>query len=297
MNILLTGGTGYIGRELCRLLLARGDTLWVYSRRPERVPGLCGAGVHAVSDLSEVEQLNLDAVVNLAGESIAGGLWTDNRKQKLRDSRIALTETLCHHLSRCEQPPRVFISGSATGYYGEGGDTLLTEDSSVQEDFAQQLCADWEAAAEPARDWGARLVLLRTGLVMGPDGGFLGPLMWPFRLGLGARLGSGQQWMSWIALSDMVRVIAFALDNADVTGPINAVAPAPVTNAGFTRTFASVLNRPAFLVTPAFALKLVLGELSTLLLTGQRAIPKRLQDYGFDFKHLHLESALEAAIR
>ena len=139
--------------------------------------------------------------------------------------------------------------------------------------------------------------MLRTGLVMGPDGGFLGPLMWPFRLGLGARLGSGQQWMSWIALSDMVRVIAFALDNADVTGPINAVAPAPVTNAGFTRTFASVLNRPAFLVTPAFALKLVLGELSTLLLTGQRAIPKRLQDYGFDFKHLHLESALEAAIR
>jgi uncharacterized protein (TIGR01777 family) len=297
MRVLVTGGTGFIGRALCKALDARGDSVWVYSRRPDAVPVLCGPRIQAIDDLSKVEALEFDAVVNLAGESIAGGRWSDKRKQKLLASRIELTNELCRHLEASGSPPRIFVSGSATGYYGDGGDAELTEDSApFTNDFAQELCESWELAADVAEQWGARVVKLRIGLVMGPEGGFLQPLKLPFYLGMGARLGSGRQWMSWVSLEDMVRIIEFVLDNERCSGIFNAVAPSPVTNAEFTKTFAKQLNRPAILFAPSTALKVALGELSTLLLASQRAVPERLVESGFEFSHDSLASALRASL-
>lgn len=293
MRILLTGGTGYIGQALCPSLLDAGHDLYVYSRHPARVKSLCGEEVTGFSDLTLASEGRFDAVINLAGESIAGWPWTDARKRKLRDSRITLTSELCRHLDVAPEKPQIFISGSATGYYGDGGDDVLTEDSAPHEEFTHTLCADWEAAADHASVWGARVVKLRTGLVMGPNGGFLAPLKIPFSLGLGARLGSGEQWMSWISRNDIVRIIEFALTNDDIEGPINACAPNPVTNAEFTRQFAATLHRPVFFMpVPASVLRVGLGEMSTLLLTGQRAIPQRLEQYGFSFEDRNLEDAL-----
>lgn len=297
MKILITGGTGFIGRALCRALDERGDSIWVYTRRPGAVPVLCGPRVQAIDDLAKLDSLEFDAVVNLAGESIAGGRWSQKRKQKLMASRIDLTDELCRYLAASGHPPKTFVSGSATGYYGDGGDTELDEHSSpVTDDFAQQLCESWESSADAAAEWGARVVKLRIGLVMGPEGGFLQPLKLPFYLGLGARLGSGRQWMSWVSLEDMVRIILFVLDNENCSGPLNAVAPNPVTNEEFTKSFAKLLNRPAMLSAPSAALKLALGELSTLLLASQRAVPTRLMESDFEFSHETLESALQASI-
>ncbi|MDA0791333.1 MAG: TIGR01777 family oxidoreductase [Proteobacteria bacterium] len=297
MHILVTGGTGFIGRALCRALIARGDHVSVYSRRPETVTRLCGSGVNPLEALDQVDDIQTDAVVNLAGESIAGGLWTASRKQLLRDSRVGLTEELCSRLARAPHPPPVFISGSATGFYGNGADSPLTEDSDpASSDFAQQLCQDWEEAADLATYWGARVVKLRIGLVMGPGGGFLKPLRLPFSLGLGGRLGNGQQWMSWISLKDVVSVLLFALDHDSCRGPCNAVAPEPVTNAEFTRTLATQLHRPAILAVPAFALRLMFRDLSDLMLHGQRVLPAKLLATGFQFQHNTLDSALNAAL-
>lgn len=297
MKVLITGGTGYIGQALCRELSKRGQELWVYSRRPQKVKQLCGESVQPLSDLNEVSALSFDAVVNLAGESIAGGRWSDARKRKLLGSRVGLTNQLCEQLAKCEQPPGIFVSGSATGYYGDGGDIELTETTDpVTQDFAHELCRQWEAAADVASSWGARVVKLRIGLVMGPGGGFLAPLKIPFSLGLASRLGDGKQWMSWISLHDMVQLIIHALDNNECDGVYNAVGGDPVTNAEFTRQFATALNRPAFFVAPAFVLKTALGELSELLLGGQRALPSRLRSEGFEFAHPDLESALKAAV-
>ena len=296
MHVLMTGGTGFIGSALSRELLRRGDAVTVYSRRPESVSRLCGEGAVAIASLDEVSALEFDAVVNLAGESIAGGLWSKSRKQKLRDSRVGLTEVLCDHLSRCSSPPRIFVNGSATGYYGDGGSTILDESAAPEMEFTHELCSDWERAADQAGAWGARVVKLRIGLVLGPGGGFLKPLMIPFRLGLGARLGSGEQWMSWISLQDIVRLVLFVLDNPDCEGVFNACAPTPVTNAEFTRALAGVLNRWTFIPVPAFALRLALGEMSRLLLCGQRAVPARLNKTGFSFLHPGINDALATAL-
>lgn len=296
MKVLITGGTGFIGRALCHALVERGDRVWVYSRQPKRVAGLCGPAVGVLENLDDAGSLAADVVINLAGESIAGGLWTRSRKQKLRDSRIALTDRLCESLSR-GQPPAVFVTGSATGFYGDGGNTLLTEQQQpCSTGFAQQLCADWERSADHMDNPATRIIKLRIGLVMGPGGGFLAPLKIPFKLALGGRLGSGQQWMSWISRQDLVNAILFLIDNETCAGAYNAVAPQPVTNAEFTRELGNALHRPTVLPVPAFVLKTLLGELSSLLLEGQRAIPARLQDAGFNFVHENLAGALREAI-
>lgn len=302
MRVLVTGGTGFIGRALCQALSVRGDEVLVYSRQPAQVSSLCGDTVIGFADIERVRSEPIDAVVNLAGESIAGARWSDSRKQLLRDSRIALTESLCENLGENPRFPRTFISGSATGIYGDGGDRTLTEYSQPVaapdgvKDFARQLCEDWEKAADRAEALGARVVKLRIGLVMGPDGGFLAPLKLPFSLGFGARLGQGNQWMSWISLADMTRVILHLLDHKASSGIYNACAPNPVTNREFTRTFARLLHRPALLVAPEFMLKLMLGEMSSLLLAGQRVVPTRLQEEKFSFQHQTLTSALATAI-
>ena len=293
MHILLTGGTGLIGRHLCRYWLDQGHRLTVWSRRPEQVGVVCGAGVRGIGRLDELGDEPLDAVVNLAGAPIADRPWTRKRKTLLWASRITLTEQLLAWLASREQKPRVLLSGSAVGWYGDGGERELDEDSTqVTDDFAAQLCGAWEETALRAEDLGIRVVLLRTGLVLARDGGFLKRLLLPFKLGLGGPLGSGRQWMPWIHISDQIALIDFLLQQEQARGPYNACAPTPVRNREFSQALGREVHRPAFMPAPAFVLRLALGELSELLLGGQRALPTRLQAEGFSFRFTHLDVAL-----
>ncbi len=293
MNILLTGGTGLIGRALCRRWLADGHRLWVWSRSPQRVAQLCGAEVKGVGSLQLLDAVALDAVVNLAGAPIADRPWTKARKSLLWDSRVRLTEELVEWLGRREQKPALLISGSAVGWYGDGGEHRLTEaDQPVTADFASQLCNAWEERASEAAVLGIRVVLIRTGLVLARDGGFLQRLLPPFRLGLGGRLGNGRQWMPWIHIEDQIGLIDFLLRQPAASGPYNACAPTPVRNLEFTRSLSRRLHRPALLPVPAALLKPLLGELAGLLLGGQHAQPQRLQEEGYSFRFTDLDSAL-----
>ncbi|SDX72970.1 TIGR01777 family oxidoreductase [Pseudomonas sp. NFACC08-1] len=293
MHILLTGGTGLIGRQLCRLWLGQGHRLTVWSRRPEEVAKICGADVRGVARLDEVVE-PVDAVVNLAGAPIADRPWSHKRKMLLWSSRITLTEVLLAWLERCEQKPQVLISGSAVGWYGDGGERELTEESGpVSEDFASQLCIAWEETAQRAEALGIRVVLVRTGLVLSAEGGFLSRLRLPFKLALGGRIGNGRQWMPWIHIDDQIALIDFLLHRFDASGPYNACAPNPVRNRNFAKALGHVLHRPAVVPMPELALKVALGELSLLLLGGQRATPARLQAAGFTFRFTDLPAALE----
>lgn len=293
MDILLTGGTGLIGRALCRTLLAEGHRLTVLSRRPETVAARCGPGVQAIGSLDEWRpDRHFDAVINLAGEPIADHAWTTRYKQALLDSRVALTERLVARIAAAERKPAVLLSGSAVGYYGNGGERELDESAPAGKDFAAQLCETWEAAARAAEPHGVRACLLRTGLVLSREGGLLGKLLPPFRLGLGTRLGEGRQFMSWIHIDDHVQAVLRLLRDDTLRGPFNLTAPGPVTNAEFTRVLAGVLHRPAFLVAPGFMLRPVLGERAALLLEGQRVLPQRLRNAGMTFIHPGLASAL-----
>ena len=294
MHILLTGGTGLIGRALCDYWHAQGHQLTVWSRSPERVAELCGNSVRGIVSLADCAVETVDAVVNLAGAPIADRPWTTKRRALLRRSRIDLTHELLAWLAAGNKRPEVLLSGSAVGWYGDSGDKPVDELQGVAgSDFAGQLCADWEAAAQPAADLGMRVVLLRTGLVLAREGGFLKRLLLPFRLGLGGRIGSGQQWMPWIHLHDQVALIDFLLRHKTAQGPYNACAPNPVRNVEFTKVLARVLVRPAFLPVPAALLKLGLGELAVLLLGGQQALPTRLLNEGFTFRFAQLDGALQ----
>lgn len=293
MHILLTGGTGLIGRGLCQHWAQQGHQLTVWSRRPEQVASLCGASVRGIARLDELGEEPLDALVNLAGAPIADRPWTRKRKALLWASRISLTEQLLAWLEAREQKPRVLLSGSAVGWYGDGGERELHEDSpQVCDDFAAQLCGAWEETALRAQELGIRVVLLRTGLVLAREGGMLGRLLPPFRLGLGGPLGSGRQWMPWIHLSDQIALIDFLLQQEQAQGPYNACAPQPVRNRAFSQALGRALHRPACMPAPAFVLRLALGELSELLLGGQRALPTRLLGEGFSFRFTHLDVAL-----
>jgi uncharacterized protein (TIGR01777 family) len=294
MHILLTGGTGLIGRQLCRRWSGQGYRLTVWSRKPEKVAKICGAQVRGIARLEDLGQEPVDAVINLAGAPIADRPWTHKRKALLWSSRITLTETLLAWLESREQKPRVLISGSAVGWYGDGGERELTEDSGpISEDFASQLCIAWEETAQRAEALGIGVILIRTGLVLSAEGGFLSRLLLPFKLGLGGPIGNGRQWMPWIHIDDQIALIDFLLHRNEASGPYNACAPKPVRNREFAKTLGSVLHRPAFMPMPAFALKVGLGELSLLLLGGQRATPVRLLQAGFTFKFTDLRAALD----
>ena len=294
MHILLTGGTGLIGRQLCRHWSGQGHRLTVWSRKPEKVAKTCGAQVRGIARLEDLGQEPVDAIVNLAGAPIADRPWTHKRKALLWSSRITLTETLLAWLESREQKPRVLISGSAVGWYGDGGERELTEDSGpVSEDFASQLCIAWEETAQRAEALGIRVILIRTGLVLSAEGGFLSRLLLPFKLGLGGPIGNGRQWMPWVHIDDQIALIDFLLHRNEASGPYNACAPKPVRNREFAKTLGSVLHRPAFIPMPAFALKVGLGELSLLLLGGQRATPVRLLQAGFTFQFTDLRAALD----
>ena len=293
MRILLTGGTGLIGRALGRALLADGHAVAVLSRTPATVQARCAAGVTALASLSDWHpDVAFDAVINLAGEPIADGRWTAARKQRLWASRVALTHDLVQRMVQARQKPAVFLSGSAIGFYGHRGDATLDETAPAADDTLGRLCAAWEQAATPAAQAGIRVCLLRTGLVLSREGGLLARLRLPFALGLGARLGDGHQVMSWIHIGDYVALVRWLLARPDAAGAFNLTAPQPATNAEFTAALARALHRPAFLAVPAWALQAALGEMSGMLLGGQRVLPARAAGLGFTFRHPALAPAL-----
>jgi uncharacterized protein (TIGR01777 family) len=296
-HILLTGGTGFIGRILCRELLANGDQITVLSRQSAAdVRAVCGR-VDALPDLAKLRgHKGFDAIINLAGEGIADKRWSETRKQAIRDSRIELTQQLVEVVKTWLQPPQVMVSGSAVGFYGAQGDLEVTETTLPRDEFTHRLCSDWEQTAMELASMGVRVCLSRTGIVVGPNGGFLQRMILPFKLGVGGKLGSGEQYMPWVHRQDVVGALLWMLTNEAALGAYNVVSPSPVTNATFTKTLGSVLRRPTILPAPAVALKLALGEMSGLLLTGQRAIPARLQAEGFEFHFTDLEPALEDAV-
>ncbi|MDP3875676.1 MAG: TIGR01777 family oxidoreductase [Methylobacter sp.] len=297
MNILITGGTGFIGGALINSLIEQGHTVTVLSRNPDKVAKLCGSGVTALTSLSQLNaEDRYQVIINLAGAPIVGARWSKARKQEIRDSRIGLTEQLITCIARMEIKPNLLISGSAIGYYGNQGDTVLSEHATPYEDFSQQLCADWEAVAKQAEQFGVRVCLIRTGLVIAEGGGFLQQMLLPFRLGLGGRLGDGRQWMSWIHRQDWINIALAMMTDTTMHGAYNATAPNPVTNAEFTRLLAQCLNRPALLPVPACVLKIMLGEMSQLLLGSQRVVPERLLAQGFKFEYEDLAAALHQAL-
>lgn len=296
-SVLITGGTGFIGRELCRQLLSGGHRLTILSRQPpEQVTAICGT-VTPVTTVGELHNHNgFDAVINLAGEGIADKRWSPKRKQALKSSRVDLTHSLINSMGSWGKKPDVLVSGSAVGFYGDQGDEVVTEETTPHEEFTHYLCRDWETAALAAERYGVRVCLSRTGIVVGPDGGFLKRMLLPFRLGLGGRLGSGKQYMPWVHRNDVVNALLFLMENTDTSGAYNVVSPFPLTNADFTRCLGQVLHRPTPFPAPAPVLRVALGEMSRLLLTGQRAIPEKLQSSGFDFSYTELGSALTDAV-
>lgn len=293
MHILITGGTGLIGRRLCAALLARGEQITVLSRRPHLVAGICGAAVRTIRSLDEwTPSMHFDAIINLAGEPIIDARWTTKRRQILLDSRVGLTERLVEKIRQAQIKPRILLSGSAIGYYGTDETQSFTEAAGAGHDFSADLCMQWELAAQSAEELGVRVVFLRTGLVLDEAGGVLKKMLLPFQLGLGSQLGNGRQWMSWIHRRDYLRALLHLLDDTNVKGAFNLTAPLAVTNAEFTKVLAKSLARPALFIAPAFVLKLAMGERSDLLLGGQKVLPQRLLDQQFQFEFADLSSAL-----
>ncbi|MEQ9888180.1 TIGR01777 family oxidoreductase [Pectobacterium zantedeschiae] len=298
MQLLITGGTGLIGRHLIQRLQLLSHHITVLTRDPERARGVLGNQVEYWSTLSNITSLNdFDGVINLAGEPIADKRWTSQQKQRLAQSRWSITEQLATLIKASSEPPAVFISGSAVGYYGDQGEALVTEDESPVDEFTHHLCARWEALARSAESDKTRVCLLRTGIVLSAQGGALAKMLPIFRLGLGGPMGSGRQYMPWIHIDDMVNGIIYLLDQPILRGPFNMVAPYPVHNEQFSAMLAHVLDRPGFVRAPAFAIKLLMGEASTLVLGGQRAIPQRLEDAGFGFRFFELEEALQDVVK
>lgn len=300
MNVLIAGGTGFVGSALTRHLSARGHKVSLLSRRPS-APGQSPSLYHWDPERGELDPRALagvEAVVNLAGENLAGGRWTRERKRRLVESRVAATRFLVRRMGEREPRPRALVSASAIGIYGNRGEEALTEESAPGRGFLAELCGTWEAEALAARGAGIRTVPIRFGVVLDPRGGVLEKILPMFKLGLGGPLGSGKQWMSWIALPDAVQAIELALTREDSEGPINAVAPAPVRNRDFTRALGRILSRPAMLPAPAVGLRFLLGEMADeALLSSARVVPARLAALGYRFLFAELEPALRAALK
>lgn len=296
MKVLVTGGTGFIGRALVRSLSERGDDIVVLSRGKAEKKGNVAQATWTPEHAGDWMKLvdGVDAIVHLAGAGVLDERWTPERKEVLRSSRIVSTGLLAQAIAKAEKKPRVLVSGSAVGYYGiNTGDTILDERSPAGEDFLAKLVVDWEAAAKPARDAGVRVCMPRIGLVMGKEGGFLERMLPAFKAFCGGPVGSGDQFMAWVHLVDTIRAIEHALDDASgLDGPFNVTAPEPVTMNAFTKALGKALGRPSFFRVPSFMVKIAIGEGSEAVLTGQRAIPKRLMDGGFAFVFPDVESAL-----
>jgi uncharacterized protein (TIGR01777 family) len=293
MKVFVTGGTGLIGRRLITALLARGDTVVSLSRKPAEPRAgftpVVGDPANAGDWLSKLA--GCDAVVHLAGEPILGRRWNAEVLGRLRSSRVDSTRLIAETVAK--SGPRVFVSGSAVGYYGMNtGDAEVTESSPPGDDVLGEMCVAWEAAAEPARAAGVRVVHPRTGIVLDPDGGALPQMAKPFKLFVGGKIGSGKQWVPWIHHADMTGLLLFMLDTPTLSGPVNAVSPHPVTNAELSRVLATALKRPNLFPVPVFMLKLVLGGVAEAVAGGQRAVPKVAADAGYQFRFDRVEPAV-----
>lgn len=290
MNVLITGGGGFIGKSLTKELRNSGHNVIITTRRKTDSKDKL---TWNPPDLIPTDSLtNIDAVINLAGESIASGRWTTARKERLISSRIDTTRALVESIKNADPGPKVFISASAIGYYGPHRDEFITEDSPPASDFLADLCVKWEAEALKAKELGLRVVLIRTGGVLESDGGALPPMTIPFKFFLGGPVGNGKQWFSWIHMDDETGIIRYALENEAVSGPVNATAPNPVTNKELSSAIGRVLSRPSWLTVPGFIVKLTLGELGDMLLTGQRVLPEKMLKAGYKFKYTDIDLAL-----
>jgi uncharacterized protein len=288
MRILITGASGLVGSALQPYLSTRGNVVTpIVRRRP--APGTDAIFWDpAAGDIDAAAMEGADAVVHLAGESLSAGRWTPERKTRIRDSRVQATDLLARTLACLTRPPRVLVCASAVGCYGDRGNEVLTEESSLGSDFLAGVCRAWEAMSQPAEDAGIRVVKTRFGMILSPAGGALAKLLLPFRLGIGGRLGSGKQYMSWVAIDDVAAAIDHVLETDSLRGPVNTVSPFPVTNLEFTRTLGRVLSRPTLLPIPAQMLRLLFGEMADeVLLASQRAEPERLLHSGFAFHSLN----------
>ncbi len=299
MRVFITGGTGLIGRRLCAALRQRGDEPVVLTRHPQvALAGIGPAAQFVEGDPSRIgpwmEAVDgCQAVVNLAGANLFDRRWNEDFKRQLRESRVLSTQNLVDAIRQAKARPNVLVSGSAIGYYGFTGDELLTEDSPAGTgDFLSQLTPLWEEAALPAEEAGARVVLLRTGVVLDKAGGALKQMMTPFKFFIGGPVGHGRQWVSWIHHADEVGLILFAMDEPKVRGPLNATAPEPVTNRQLAKALGKAMGRPSFAPVPAFALKLRFGEVANVVIKGQRVIPKKAQDLGYRFQFPDVDAAL-----
>lgn len=303
MRVAITGATGFVGRALSRALGDRGDEVVAFTRDPESAADRLEPEAIAVRwDPDDAVGIaaslaGVDAVVNLAGEPVVGKRWSAPQKARIRDSRVDGTRALVQALALAEPRPAVFVSASAIGYYGtSAGNQELDERAPSGGDFLAGVCRDWEAEAVKAEAAGVRTVVLRVGVVLGEGGGALPKLLLPFKLFVGGPAGDGQQWVSWIALDDLVGLILFAIDQQRVRGVLNGTAPNPVTNRELSETIGHVLGRPSFLPAPSFGIKALLGEAATVVLDGQRVVPARALELGYPFRFVEPDAALRAIL-
>jgi uncharacterized protein (TIGR01777 family) len=299
MKVLITGASGLIGTALQKSFAEKGYMMLLAGRGEPKTANEIQWDVEkgfAENDLERIE--GLDAVIHLAGENISALRWTEEKKKAIRDSRVYGTHTIVETISTLKEKPKVFISASAIGFYGDRADEQLTETSRPGDTFLASVCKEWETESRRAEDSGVRTVLLRNGIVLSKDGGALATMLTPFKFGVGGVVGRGQQWMSWVSLDDVVRIVNYAFENEHLRGAVNVVSPHPVTNEEFTKTLGEVLYRPTILPLPEFAVNLVFGEMGdALLIDSTRTIPKRLEEAGFEFRFPNLKSALENAVK
>jgi uncharacterized protein (TIGR01777 family) len=302
MKVIVTGSTGLVGRALVRSLLSDGQEVTRLVRggaQEFRAPGTKAVQWEPEKGLVNAAELEgHDAAVHLAGDPIAEGRWDDEKKRRIRESRVKGTRLLAETLAGLSEKPRVLVSASATGFYGDRGDEVLQEESASGEDFLSEVCREWEKATLAASQAGIRVVHLRIGFVLSAEGGGLPKMLTPFKLGVGGRVGSGRQYISWLTLDELVSIIRRALEDKHLRGPVNAVAPSAVTNLEFTKTLGHVLGRPTVLPVPAFAVRLAFGEMAdAILLSSTRVVPARLQEAGYQFQHPELEGALKHVLK
>ena len=298
MKVLVSGSTGLVGEAVVKAFLDGGHDVVRLVRRRISVSKTALFWDPAAGTRDPAALAGVDVVIHLGGDNIADGRWTDEKKARIRDSRVNSTKLLADTMAKVERPPKTFLCASAIGFYGDRGNETLDERSSAGTGFLPEVCQAWEAACQPARDKGVRVVNLRFGIILSPDGGPLANMLKPFKLGVGGKIGTGEQYYSWISLTDAVRAIEFLTDMPELEGPVNVVSPNPVTNLKFTKALGAALSRPTVLPMPAFAARLAFGEMADgLLLASARVIPDKLRDSTFTFQHEQLGPCLRAMLK